>query len=104
MAFQFNESDQELLVSIAEHRVLTIRHLTTLLQRNASALRRRLKILSAQGLIEVAGRPFGRSRGRPGERDIPVRGRCRTVEDRQVDRLFACFRQSDGAEHSLPRS
>jgi len=65
MAFQFNESDQELLVRIAEHRVLTVRHLTVLLRRNANALRRRLKILSSQGLIEVGGRPFGRSRGRP---------------------------------------
>jgi len=65
MAFQFSESDQELLVTIAEHRILTIRHLTTLLQRNASALRRRLKILRGEGLIEVRGRPFGRSRGRP---------------------------------------
>ncbi|MCO6438638.1 MAG: replication-relaxation family protein [Phycisphaerae bacterium] len=65
MAFQFSESDQELLVTIAEHRLLTIRHLTMLLRRNASALRRRLKILRCKGLIEVGGRPFGRSRGRP---------------------------------------
>ncbi len=50
-------------MSIAEHRVLTVSHLTTLLQRNANALRRRLKTLSVQGLIEVAGRPFGRGRG-----------------------------------------
>ncbi|MGB2986648.1 MAG: replication-relaxation family protein [Phycisphaerae bacterium] len=73
MAFQFNESDQELLVSIAEHRVLTVRHLAMLLRRNSNALRRRLKILSAQGLIEVAGRPFGRNRGRP-ESLVSLRG------------------------------
>jgi hypothetical protein len=65
MAFQFNSADQEILVSIAEHRVLTVRHLTTLLRRNANALRRRVKVLSANGLIEIASRPFGRSRGRP---------------------------------------
>jgi len=65
MAFQFNESDQRLLVSIAEHRVLTVRHLTVLLRRNANALRRRLKILHAQSLIDIANRPFGRGRGRP---------------------------------------
>ena len=65
MAFQFSHSDQEILVSIAEHRVLTVHHLTILHQRNASALRRRLKILHAHSLIEIASRPFGRSRGRP---------------------------------------
>lgn len=65
MAFQFNDTDREILISIAEHRVLTTRHLSVLLSRNANALRRRLKILRTEGLIEIASRPFGRNRGRP---------------------------------------
>jgi len=65
MAFQFNNSDRDILISIAEHRVLTARHLSILLGRNANALRRRLKILRTEGLIEIASRPFGRNRGRP---------------------------------------
>ena len=65
MAFKFSETDQEILVSIAEHRVLTMQHLTMLHGRNASALRRRLKMLQAQSLIEIVSRPFGRNRGRP---------------------------------------
>jgi|GEM_PF-2414123 len=65
MAFQFSDSDRDILISIAEHRVLTTRHLSILLRRNANALRRRLKILRMKGLIEIASRPFGRNRGRP---------------------------------------
>lgn len=65
MAFQFSRTDQEILASIAEHRVLTVHHLTILHQRNASALRRRLKALEARGLIRLGSQPFGRGRGRP---------------------------------------
>ncbi|MBU0717753.1 MAG: replication-relaxation family protein [Planctomycetes bacterium] len=65
MAFQFNNSDQGILLSIAEHRILTVYHLTTLHRRNANALRRRLKILRDEGLIQIDSQPFGRGRGRP---------------------------------------
>ena len=65
MAFRFNETDQELLTSIAEHRVLSVSQLAILHRRNAEGLRRRLRVLRKQGLIELASRGFGGGQGRP---------------------------------------
>lgn len=65
MAFRLNEQDVEVLTSIAEYRVLGIRHLTVLHQRNAQALRRRLRILEKEGLIRIDTQGFGKIRGRP---------------------------------------
>ena len=65
MAFCFNSYDQDILVSIAEHGILNVYHLTTLHQRNANALRRRLKILRVEGLVQISSRGFGNGRGRP---------------------------------------
>lgn len=65
MAFRFTDTDLEILAAIAEHRVLSVRQLTTLLQRNRSATRRRLGILQDNGLIRMSTCGFGRNRGRP---------------------------------------
>jgi len=65
MAFRLNKSDEEILRSIAEHRVLTLEHLAVLHWRNPAALRRRLNGLKDNGLLQVTARGWGRHRGRP---------------------------------------
>lgn len=53
-----------MLAAIAEHRVLCIRHLAILFQRNIQALRRRVRRLVEHGLIETASRALGNGPGR----------------------------------------
>lgn len=65
MAVHYNQGDREILTSIAEYRVLCVRHLSLLHARNVRALRRRLCRLEDDGLLQMGPRGFGRSRGRP---------------------------------------
>lgn len=65
MAFRLNQQDIELLTSIAEYRVLCVRQIVVIHQRNPQSLRRRLRHLNNQGLVQIASRGFGKSRGRP---------------------------------------
>ena len=65
MSFRFSQQDLQLLTSIAEYRALCIRQIVTIHQRNAQALRRRLRCLGGQGLVRITSRGFGESRGRP---------------------------------------
>jgi len=65
MAFQFNRTDRELLALVAEYRILGVRHLAILQRRNEAALRRRLRDLRDEGLLDMDRQSLGRSRGRP---------------------------------------
>ena len=65
MAFRLNSRDYGILTTVAEHRVLAVRHITALHQRNTRAVRRRLRALREQDLIRIDTEVFGRSRGRP---------------------------------------
>jgi hypothetical protein len=65
MAFTLNKNDRELLASIAEHRVLTVSQVASLLQRSARSARRRLSALSSAGLVHQAERAFNTGPGRP---------------------------------------
>ena len=65
MGFRFNGTDQELLTSIAEHRLLSVFQLAILHQRNADGLRRRLRLLREHGLVAFSSRGFGVGQGRP---------------------------------------
>jgi len=64
MQLRLTKTDCEILAAIAEHRVLCIRHLAVLLQRNIQALRRRIRKLAEHGLIETASRALGNGPGR----------------------------------------
>ena len=65
MGFVFSERDHELLLTIAEHRVLTATQLAVLCGRNGPATRHRLKILREQRLIEGDSSRLGQGSGRP---------------------------------------
>ena len=65
MAFRLTSDDLDMLASIADHRILPIRHVRILHQRNLAALRRRLRIMADQGLIRVATQGYRPSAGRP---------------------------------------
>lgn len=65
MSFRFNKKDRELLVSLAEYRILGVGQLARLCDRNVRALRRRLRCLEQQGMVQIDGQPLGRGRGRP---------------------------------------
>jgi len=65
MAFRLKQADLEILTSIAEFRVLPIKQIAVLHQRNTPALRRRLCCFEEKGLIRFDSDGFGRTRGRP---------------------------------------
>lgn len=65
MGFVLSERDHEMLLAIAEHRVLTATQLAIRCKRNGPATRHRLKILCEQGLIEANSSRLGRGSGRP---------------------------------------
>lgn len=65
MAFRLTPEDLDVLASIAEHRILGVRHITLLHRRNPAAFRRRLRLMQDQGLIRIATQGFQRGLGRP---------------------------------------
>ena len=65
MAFRLTSDDLSMLTSIADYRILPIRHIRTIHQRNLAALRRRLRLMAEQGLIRIATQGFQPSIGRP---------------------------------------
>ena len=65
MVFRLNDQDHKVLSALAEYRVLSVRHIALILQRNAQALRRRFRALEKHGLVAGASRGFGEGRGRP---------------------------------------
>jgi protein involved in plasmid replication-relaxation len=72
MPLRLTQQDLDLLVSIAEYRILPLHHLSLLHRRNLPALRRRLSSLGEQGFIQFDSEGFGRGRGRP-ERLVSLR-------------------------------
>jgi len=65
MALTVNARDIAMLTTLAEHRLLTLHQLAAIHRKNIRALRRRLRELREQGMIETDTRAFGRRRGRP---------------------------------------
>lgn len=65
MAFRITDTDQQVLISIAEHRLLNTDCLSILQQRHPVALRRRLSILVNEDLIQTTTRGPRGTRGRP---------------------------------------
>ena len=74
MAFRLTSQDLDILASVAEHRILGVRHVTVLHQRNPAAFRRRLRLMQDQGLIRIATQGYQRGLGRP-ERLVSLCGR-----------------------------
>jgi len=65
MAFVLNCNDLDLLVTIADYRILPIHQLAALHQRRVRPLRRRLNSLEKQKLIRFDIQGLGKKRGRP---------------------------------------
>jgi len=64
MSFRLTQQDKEILLSIAEYRLLYPRHIAAIHNRNVRALQRRLNMLTEKGLLRVDYPNFGR-KGRP---------------------------------------
>jgi hypothetical protein len=62
---RFNKNDRTLLAAIAEHRILTVKQLSTLSQRSCQVIRRRVRDWAREGLIITKTHVYGRGRGRP---------------------------------------
>jgi hypothetical protein len=60
-----SRNDTDYLRSLAEYRMLTARQLAAIHGKNVQALRRRLRFLQEQKLLEIRQRSFGKGRGRP---------------------------------------
>ena len=65
MSFEYRQQDRDILATMAEYRVLPVRHLMLLHRRNSRALRRRLRLLRDEGLIRTSAGGLGTGRGRP---------------------------------------
>lgn len=65
MAFQLNKKDLEMLSFLAETRALTVTQLAVFQKRGNQVVRRRIRALSSEGLIQSDARELGKSRGRP---------------------------------------
>ena len=65
MALELSKQDLATIISLAEYRVMTIRHLEVLYPGNKRVLRRKLKNFASQGLIQVGSGVFAKKRGRP---------------------------------------
>lgn len=65
MSFRLKETDCEMLVCMADHRILTVTQLAAISQKSRHVIRRRLRDLEREGLVEVIGQEYGRGRGRP---------------------------------------
>lgn len=65
MSFEYRQQDRDILATMAEYRVLPVRHLRLLHGRNGRALRRRLRRLQDEGLMQTSTGGLGKGRGRP---------------------------------------
>ncbi len=65
MSFRLTETDCKTLKCIADHRILTVTQLAAIFERSKHAIRRRLRDLEREGLVETISREYGRGRGRP---------------------------------------
>jgi len=65
MSFRLSEDDRQMLMSVAEHRVLNTDQLSILHRRHPVALRRRLRSLVNEDLVQTTTRGPRGTRGRP---------------------------------------
>ncbi len=65
MTFKLRASDFRTLEHLADHRILTMSQLATVLQKNRHAVRKRVRGLRQEGFVEVTTNEFGQSFGRP---------------------------------------
>jgi hypothetical protein len=60
---------------MADHRILTVTQLAAIFEKSKHAIRRRLRDLESEGLVEVISQEYGRGRGRP-ESSLGLTGRA----------------------------
>ena len=65
MSFRLKEADCKTLACLADFRMLTVTQLAAIFQKSGHAVRRRIRGLEEEGLVEVIGHEYGRGRGRP---------------------------------------
>jgi hypothetical protein len=65
MKSTFNINDRDLLSSIADYKVLTVKQLSILSQRSGQVVRRRMRALVKEGLIATTMDGYGGGKGRP---------------------------------------
>ena len=65
MSFRLNQCDRRILATVADYRVIGTNQLATILERNAHALRRRLRALVEHGFITTTSGDLTGRRGRP---------------------------------------
>ncbi len=65
MNSKFNINDRDLLSSIADYKVLTVKQLSIATQRSCQVVRRRMRALAKEGFISTRMEGYGGGRGRP---------------------------------------
>ena len=65
MSFRLRKSDCKTLEYLAEYRVLTVSQLAAIFQKNKPAVRKRIRDLRKEDLVEVASNEYGHNFGRP---------------------------------------
>jgi len=65
MGFTLWKNDRELVAFIAQHKILTVKQLSTLSRRSCQVIRRRIRNLEKDGFITTRIQGYGRGQGRP---------------------------------------
>ena len=64
---KLNLNDHDLLLSIANYKILTVKQLSIISQRSCQVIRRRMRALAKEGVIATRMEGYGGGRGRPKE-------------------------------------
>ena len=83
---QILKNDLELLAYLRGFRVLTVSQLADLSQRSPQVIRRRLRVLAAEGLIVSRQRAYGNRRGRPEDLVLLTRNGWRAIHGGKLDK------------------
>lgn len=65
MSFRLKQKDCDILMCIAEHRMLTISQIAIIFEKSKPVISRRMRNLDKAGLVKVIRYELGRARGRP---------------------------------------
>jgi DNA-binding PadR family transcriptional regulator len=84
MGFELNKGDARILAFVAEYRLLTVTQLTAITQRSHQVIRRRLRTLRDEGLLDTRMRGYGRGPGRPEDFVFLTEKGNKTLDDKGV--------------------
>ena len=101
MTTKITKQDIELLKHIAGFKILSVKQLTAVSGRSPQVIRRRLRVLLQEGLVEKQIRGYGRAKGRPEEITFLTTNGVELLSNNEtVHKQYSAI--SENALHTLP--